>query len=177
VKSAVEASLNENTGNIHNSDIQAHIQNLFNSLSDGSTISKNIKKMAETNLLFMFRSVAASGLQRWAPDIHSGNPSSMYNLLHEHIALATFLQVSSAFGYSHLGNNLSFIHNFSLMRKLYRNFVYAYMCGISKSEAKEPGSVVKKQEMTNVWKRRKEVSVYDLYSDEELYLYTSPAKE
>jgi len=84
----------------------------------------------------------------------------MYNLLHEHIALVTFEQVAAGFGYSHLGIDLSLIHHFILMRKLYRNFVYSYMHGIAKSENKTPGSVAKLKTMTNVWKRRKEVFIY-----------------
>ena len=51
----------------------------------------------------------------WAPDVLSQDPNSMYNLLHEHIALMTFEQVAAGFGYSHLGIDLSLIHNFILM--------------------------------------------------------------
>ncbi|KAF9456556.1 hypothetical protein BDZ94DRAFT_1326898 [Collybia nuda] len=73
------------------------------------------------------RTVAILGLEHWAPDILSTDPDSSYNLLHEHIALTTFEQVSGAFAYSHMGINLSFIHDFSLLRKFYRSFVYAYI--------------------------------------------------
>ena len=66
----------------------------------------------------------------------------MYNLLHEHIALVTFEQVTAGFGYSHLGIDLSLIHN----------FIYSYMHGIAKSENKTSGSVAKLKTMTNVWK-------------------------
>ena len=54
-------------------------------------------------------------LAHWAPDVLSQDPNSMYNLLHEHIALVTFEQVAAGFGYSHLGIDLSLIHNFILM--------------------------------------------------------------
>ena len=105
----------------------------------------------------MFRSVSHFGLERWAPDIMSSDPDSMYNLLHEHIALIKFEQVASTFGYSHLGINLQLVQNFVLLRKLYRNFVFSHMCKLAKLEAKSPGSIAKGNEMTNVWKRRKEV--------------------
>ena len=78
-------------------------------------------------------------------------------LWHEHIALVTFEQVAAGFGYSHLGIDLSLTHNFVLMRKLYRNFIYSYMLGIAKLENKTPGSIAKSKTMTNVWKRHKEV--------------------
>jgi hypothetical protein len=84
----------------------------------------------------MFRTVACLGLRKWAPDVLSGDPESMYNLLHEHIALQTFEQVSGAFSYSHMGANLSCIKDFLLMRKLYRSFVFSYMHCIAKLEAR-----------------------------------------
>ncbi|EDR02689.1 uncharacterized protein LACBIDRAFT_332196 [Laccaria bicolor S238N-H82] len=85
----------------------------------------------------MFRTISFFGLACWAPDVLSQDPNSMYNLLHEHIALVTFEQVAAGFGYSHLGIDLSLICNFTLMRKLYCNFVYSYMHGIAKSENDE----------------------------------------
>jgi len=131
------------------------MRELLNSISDSvGIITNNIKRIPESHLLLMFRSVACLGLQQWAPDVLSGDPESMYNLLHEHIALKTFEQVSGAFGYSHMGTNLSCINDFALMRKFYRNFVFSYMHGIAKSEAKNPGSVAKAKQMTGVWKRR-----------------------
>ena len=105
----------------------------------------------------MFRSVSHFGLERWAPDIISSDPDSMYNLLHKHIALITFEQVASAFGYSHLGINLQLIKNFVLLPKLYRSFVFSHMYKLAKLEAKSPGSIAKGNEMTNVWKCHKEV--------------------
>ena len=96
------------------------VRELLNSISDSvGIITNNIKHIPESHLLLMFRSVACLGLQRWAPDVLGNDPESMYNLLHEHIALKTFEQVSGAFGYSHMGTNLSCINDFGLMHKLY----------------------------------------------------------
>lgn len=135
------------------------MNNLLESLPEGgrSMTANNIRRIPEAGLLTMFRTVASFGLVRWAPDILGGDPDSMYNLLHEHIALITFEQVAAAFGYSHVGINLSLITNFSLMRKFYRNFVFSHMYKIAKLEAKTPGGVIKGNEMTNIWKRRNEV--------------------
>jgi len=106
----------------------------------------------------MFRTIACFGLERWAPDVLSRDAESMYNLLHEHLALMTFEQVAKGYGYSHMGINLTFITNFSLLRRLYRSFVFSYMFGIAKAEQRKPGSVAKGKEMTNVFKRRSDVS-------------------
>ncbi|RDB22349.1 hypothetical protein Hypma_010544 [Hypsizygus marmoreus] len=152
VRTSVTASLDQNSNTLQQA--RTRVSTFLGSLPTGSIISNNIKRVPEAHLLLIFQSVACLGLQQWAPDILSGDPESMYNLLHEHIALTTFEQVSSAFGYAHTGIDLSFIHNFALMRKLYRSFVYSYMYNIAKSEDKNPGSVAKGKQMTTVWKRR-----------------------
>jgi hypothetical protein len=134
------------------------VRELHTSISDAAgIIASNIKRIPESHLLVMFRTVACHGLQKWAPDVLSNDPESMYNLLHEYIALKTFEQVAGAFGYAHMGANLSCTTDFALMRKLYRSFVFSYMYGIAKSEAKNPGSVAKGKQMTGVWKRRSTV--------------------
>ncbi|KAF8218567.1 hypothetical protein L208DRAFT_1486018 [Tricholoma matsutake] len=55
--------------------------------------------------------------------------------------MATFEQVSGTFGYSHIGMNLLCINDFALMHKLYQSFLFLYMHGIAKLEAKNPGSL------------------------------------
>ena len=162
IKSSVHASLDANSVDIN--EAQSRVRQLLDSLVDlNSTTANHIQRIDENFLRLMFRTVSFFGLAHWAPDVLSQDPNSMYNLLHEHIALVTFEQVAAGFGYSHLGIDLSLIHNFVLMRKLYRNFVYSYMHGIAKSENKTPGSVAKSKAMTNVWKRRKEVFLYIYY--------------
>lgn len=155
MKSTVTASLEQNEGHIQNA--QAMMDEFLGSLQEGSTVSNNIKRIPNPHLLLMFRTVASLGLKRWAPDVLSGDPESLYNLLHEHIALTTFEQVSGAFGYSHMGINLSFVHNFPLMRKFYRSFVFSYIHNIAKLEEKSPGGVAKVKHLSTVYKRRSEV--------------------
>jgi hypothetical protein len=157
VRSSVHASLNQNATNI--TEARAKVQNFLSSLpEDAHSITANhIRCILQSHLLVMFRTVAFFGLARWAPDLLSGNPDSIYNLLHEHIALITFEQVASAYGYSHVGINLQFVQDFVVLRKFYRNFVYSHMYNIAKLEAKTPGGVLKANEMTNTWKRRHEV--------------------
>ena len=106
----------------------------------------------------MFRTVAILRREQWAPDILSCDLDSMYNLLHEHIALVTFEQVSSAFGYSHMGLDLSLLHDFPLMQKLYWSFILNNMYDITKVEVKKPGSIAKGKLVTNVCKHHDEVS-------------------
>ena len=156
VRSSVKDYLAQNADNINDAPLQLVALEVL--LKETSIRSKNIQRIPEKHRLLMFRTVACSGLDRWAPDVLGGDPESMYNLLHEHIALTTFEQVASAFGYSHMGINLSFITNFSLLHRLYRSFVFSYMFGLAKAEQRKPGSVAKGKEMTNVFKRRSDVS-------------------
>lgn len=116
LQNSVTSSLDDNSGRIQ--DAKAKVAELVSSLKDGM-IAANIRRIQECHLLLIFRTVACLGLAKWAPDVLSGDPESMYNLLHEHIALKTFEQVSTAYGYSHMGANLSCVHDFALMRKLY----------------------------------------------------------
>lgn len=158
VRSSVKDYLTQNANNINNAPLQLAALEVL--LKETSIRSKNIQRIPEQHRLLMFRTVACSGLNHWAPDVLGGDPESMYNLLHEHIALTTFEQVVSAFGYSHMGINLSFITNFSLLRRLYRNFVFSYMFSLAKAEQRKPGSVAKGKEMTHVFKRRSDVSPF-----------------
>ncbi|KAF8230291.1 hypothetical protein L208DRAFT_1400718 [Tricholoma matsutake] len=117
LQNSVTSSLDDNSGRIQNA--KAKVAELLSSLSDGM-IAANIRCIQECHLLLIFRTVACLGLAKWAPNVLSGDPESIYNLLHEHIALKTFEQVSAAYGYSHMGANLSCVHNFALMCKFYQ---------------------------------------------------------
>ncbi|KAF9456497.1 hypothetical protein BDZ94DRAFT_1347540, partial [Collybia nuda] len=140
VVSLVHTSLNTHARNIN--DTQSAVNTLLSSLQpEGCSATGNhICHISSGFLLLMFRTVASFGLVHWAPDILSNDPDSMYNLLHEHIALITFEQVATAYGYSHVGINHSIIKKFSLLRKSYHNFVFSYMYKIMKLEGKSPGS-------------------------------------
>ena len=61
MKNYVTASLDANENNIY--DACSRVQTLLASLQDGSTISNNIKRMEETDLLLIFTSVANLGLR------------------------------------------------------------------------------------------------------------------
>ena len=156
IRTSIQASLDANVCNIN--DAQARVRRLLAALpEDHSTTANHIQCIPESHILLMFRSMSYFGLARWAPDIMSGDPDSMYNILHEHITLITFEQVASAFGYSHLGINLQLVQYFVLLHKLYRNFVFSHMYKLAKLEARSPGSIAKGNDMMNVWRRCKEV--------------------
>lgn len=160
----------DHSGNIE--DAQTRLKSFLESLpaqGSGNIIANNIRRIPEAHLLLMFRTVACFGLDRWAPDLLQGETDTMYNLLHEHIAILTFEQVATGYGYSHMGINLSLLRDFSLMRRIYRSFVFSYMLSKAKKEQKSPGSVVKSLDLANVYRRRDEVSIIFNTVEELLY--------
>ena len=155
IKTSVQQSLEFNAGEINNAS--ARVQAILEDLPEGGIIANNIRRIPQQHLEMMYRSISFLGLARWAPDVLRGDPESMYNILHEQLVLTTFQQVAAAFGYAHIGINLQLVHNFVILRKFYRNFVFSYMGRIAKTEFKAPGKVAKGKKLTNTWKRRKEV--------------------
>jgi hypothetical protein len=106
----------------------------------GSVVN-NIQRIPEPHLLMMFRTVATYGLRQWNPDVLSGDRDSMYNVLHETIALITFEQAAAAFAYSFTGMKMDFVGNYPPLKRLYRNFIFSYMMNLAKVEKRNPGQV------------------------------------
>ncbi|KAH9474345.1 hypothetical protein JR316_0012803 [Psilocybe cubensis] len=152
---SVMSSLDDNSVNINAA--RNVVDNFLSNLPSSGTIASRIRRMAESDLLLMFRTVAAMGLRKWAPDLLGNGPGTAYNLLHEHIALVTFEQVLLSYGYSSLGVDASASGNHTLLRKLYRSFVFSYMHGNAKLEAKSPGALARDNTMKGVYSRRKEL--------------------
>lgn len=107
--------------------------------------------------------MAGLGLSNWKPDVLHENPESKYNLFHEYITLNTFYEVADTEGFAHVGINLSYVHNSTLMRKLYRSFVFSYMSSLAKLDARSPGAVAQGNIMDAIWKRRRSVCFNYLY--------------
>ncbi|KAG6906557.1 hypothetical protein DXG01_013207 [Tephrocybe rancida] len=154
-KTSVTSSINKYMDIINNTLEQ--VQALRDSIPQStSIIANNVHHMGDSHMLLMFRTVADLGLERWAPDVLSADPTSMYNMLYEHIAILTFQQVADSFGYNQMGIDLQFIKKFGILCNFYRSYVFSYMHDIAKREARSPGSAVKAKQMTPIWKRRAE---------------------
>lgn len=122
-----------------------------------STISNNLLSLSEDHKLLAFEFVAAAGLQRFAPDI-TNSAETMYNLVHERVALHSFRLIAGLGGYSFMGCNLSFLGSGALLSQMYRNFFFSHLRGMVKKEIKAPGRVVDDATKTNSGKRRNAVS-------------------
>jgi len=121
-----------------------------------STISGNIRRIPEDLLLYMHGAVATLGLSNWNPDVMSTDPNSMYNILHEQLAIQTFQHIVISHGYAHFGINHGKMR-VSLLKQLYRNFVYGRMRDLVKHDLKSPGDVKRDTTATNMYKRRSDV--------------------
>jgi len=130
-----------------------------------SQIAKDANRIDEGHLLIMFNAIANVGLIRWQPDV-LGTVESMYNALHEHLAISTFKTVVTAFGYTFMNADLSFITNYSFLMKLYRSFVFGFMAKQAHKEGKAAGGVAMENGRRNVYRRRNHVStnLFDLFS-------------
>jgi len=140
--------------------VLAKVTEFCNNLPDetSSTISGNIWRIPEDHLLslFMHCAVVTLGLPRWNPDVLSTDPNSMYNILHEQLALQTFQNVVISHGYAHFGINHGKM-KLSLLKQFYRSFVYGWMRDLVKRKLKSPGSVERDTVATNMYKRHSDV--------------------
>ncbi|KAF9060013.1 hypothetical protein BDP27DRAFT_1430579 [Rhodocollybia butyracea] len=118
-----------------------------------SQIAKDTKHIDQDHLLAMFTTISNAGLSRWAPDV-LGAVESMYNALHEQLALSTFKNVAASFGYTFMNVDLSFLQNHTFLVKLYRNFVFGYMAEKARKDGKAPGCVAKDNDMMEILQTR-----------------------
>ncbi|KAJ6453303.1 hypothetical protein C8R47DRAFT_1083462 [Mycena vitilis] len=118
-----------------------------------SDIARNIARLKDRPLRIMFCGVVAAGLKKWCPDI-LGSPDSMYNQVHEMVAIETFQVVAAAFGYVHMNVDLSKVQNDMLLKDLYQSFVFSYLKGLVLKEMKKPGAVAKGITDSNIYRRR-----------------------
>lgn len=168
VRATVKACLDRNASQIRGAD--ADYQKLREKVNDADgRIARNIGRTAEACLRLLYQTVATAGLLRWAPEVITGSADSMYNLLHEHIALLTFQQICNASGYDHIGAKQKWYSDPGLMKKLYRSFVFSYMRAKARAERKNPGTAIQNVELNNITKRRQDVSHFHYY----FYFYSN----
>ncbi|KAJ6530234.1 hypothetical protein B0H19DRAFT_1273898 [Mycena capillaripes] len=121
-----------------------------------SQTAADARKVGDDNLRSMFSCVANAGLHSFTPDVF-GNPESMYNLAHEHVAIHSFRNVVMRHGYSALYPvNLSLIHDDHLIQRFYRSFVYGHMKLQAGKEERRPGQLEIDIVLNNTYRRRDE---------------------
>ncbi|KAL1659019.1 hypothetical protein GGF50DRAFT_92225 [Schizophyllum commune] len=124
----------------------------------GGGIAQALWDVGEDSLVFIFQKIAAAGLQKWSPDISQSDPESLYNQLHEQLALKTWRQVAlAAGGYNHLQISLKYAKQDAFFIRVYRSFVFSYMQKKADREARAPGSAAKDVVMDNVYRRRQDL--------------------
>lgn len=124
----------------------------------GSSTSQIISRVPENILRLIFSAVHDIGLSAWRPDLLTGTPTSLYHGALEAVAIWTFEQALTSFGYNTLAPNLAYIRNTVFVKKLYINFVWSYLKGLVVKEHKEPGSVSQAVDGNKAYKSRTEVS-------------------
>lgn len=129
-----------------------------------SQTAKDASRVGDNHLRIIFNAIATAGLHAFKPDVF-GNPESIYNLVHEHLAIHTFRTIASAWAYSSFCEiNLSLLEDYNLLRSFYRSFIFGYLKDQASKEERIPGSVVKNIGNNNVYRRREEVCFSNLLS-------------
>jgi len=133
----------------------------MNSAIQGGQVAHDAAGVSEHHLKIMFTYVFQFGLQQWCPDILGGSPMSLYNSTYESIALESFQHVTTNFGYSFKGVNLTHLENVPLLSKLYWNFIYYTKWNKVMKEVKNgAGSVESYISKNEIYKWCKQVSCF-----------------
>jgi hypothetical protein len=155
IRQAVTTILDKHADQINLSYVEAHqFQVLLANLNPTGSIARLLSLIPETVLIFMYQHVAAMGLKRWNPDPLNSDPDSMYNALHEEIALHTFEHACFHAGYQTCVVDKALARDHVWARQIYRNFVFHYMARKAKVELRKPGRVAEIAEMNPIYKRR-----------------------
>ncbi|KAJ7899813.1 hypothetical protein B0H13DRAFT_1883704 [Mycena leptocephala] len=109
----------------------------------GTQTGADAHRVGEDHLRSIFNTVANAALPYFAPDVF-GNPESMYNLAHEHIAIHSFRRRCHAIRDQHL------------LQRFYRSFIYGHMKTLAAKEERRPGRVELDVVLNAIYRRREE---------------------
>ena len=111
----------------------------------------------------MFEGIAKAGLKSFCPDI-LGSPESIYNQIHQHIALETFSVTVQLGGYNSMGLNPHLLSKPALLNEWYQSYLFKYQKDLAKRELKIPGSMKTRVVKKNIHSRGREVGSYYIAS-------------
>nr|GAT45947.1 predicted protein [Mycena chlorophos] len=116
-------------------------------------IASAVVKMKDPFLATIFSTILEAGLPRFLPDV-LGSPESLYNLVHEDLALESFERVAVRHAYDNVGADITNLRNRALTRRMYRHFVFYHIYDKAQRVVKNPHALVERVELTNMYKRR-----------------------
>ncbi|KAJ7053532.1 hypothetical protein C8F01DRAFT_1260516 [Mycena amicta] len=119
-------------------------------LGKRGTIASAISRVNDHHLNAIFSAILEAGLARFLPDL-LGSPDSLYNSVHEDLAIESFQRVAVRKAYP---IDITNVRDVALVRRLYRHFFFYHMYEKVKSDQRDAGAVERRIEMTNVYKRR-----------------------
>ncbi|KIK69736.1 hypothetical protein GYMLUDRAFT_236218 [Collybiopsis luxurians FD-317 M1] len=122
-------------------------------LGSSGSFAKEVSRMETTWLERIFSSVAAVGLDKWEPDL-LGGPESVYNTVHEHVALSTYQALLAGLAYVKIApKDLVLRGKMDKCRSIYRKYVFGYQAGKFRLEMKKQGGVQQQANQANTYKR------------------------
>ncbi len=100
-----------------------------------------VKRVEEYILHFIQARLASFGFTTWCPDL-TQTGYSLYNSACRLVAIDTFRQALVSCAYIHLGPNVLYAKDMSLLIKIYDHVVHFYQHHRYKKEARNAGSVL-----------------------------------
>lgn len=119
---------------------------------DGSHAT-NMRSMADAHLKMMFEGLADADIHTWNPG-WLDHYATDYNKAHEDVAVETFIQIATAQGFNFMRLHSASLPTDSLLRKMYRHYVFDVLGQKVKDEVRSPGLVAHQQSMNPVYLRR-----------------------
>ncbi|KAJ6593034.1 hypothetical protein B0H19DRAFT_877256, partial [Mycena capillaripes] len=117
-------------------------------------IAKDARRIGDNHIRVIFNAIAAAGLPAFMPDVF-GNEESLYNLVHEHLAIHTFRTIGMAWAYFSLCPfPLELLDDYNLLRSFYRSYAYEYLKTLAHKEEQSPGRVARMIDDNNTGRRR-----------------------
>ncbi|KAJ7321338.1 hypothetical protein DFH08DRAFT_713015, partial [Mycena albidolilacea] len=108
-----------------------------------SQTASDAARVGDHHIHSVYNAIANVGLHVFVPDVF-GNPESLYNLAHEHVAIHSFRTIASLFAYSSIYRvDLSLIKDDHLLRRFYRSFIYGHMKDLASKEERRPGRALR----------------------------------
>ncbi|THU94641.1 hypothetical protein K435DRAFT_899556 [Dendrothele bispora CBS 962.96] len=122
-----------------------------------SNIAKNLSRVDDLTLEMVIATLAQHHFHKWMPDF-SSTPRTMYNIVHQAIAIETFRYATAHHAYSFMGPiSLEHANNSQLLIELYDNYFWSYWREKFELETRRPGANGSKTEYNNASKCRSAV--------------------
>ncbi|THU86470.1 hypothetical protein K435DRAFT_683551, partial [Dendrothele bispora CBS 962.96] len=128
-----------------------------------STISKNIGKIDESIIEMILATLDHNHFDAWCPNL-ADNPRSVYNVVHQAVAIETFKHAAVGYGYSFIGAvDLKAAQDNKTLAALYDNYVWSYWKRSYDRDKRKPGAHADRVKYNKAIQRRSDVRLFYIF--------------